>query len=331
MAETKGKYPCKYCTKPCLNPQSREMHERACPQNPDRHISEKGKKDGTEVLFPRGNSYPSSEEQSEEANVSEEKTEEIEDADQTLKKLPTISSLVEDVTSQRKSIIVLNAKLATILTTLGKLNNYLSQNQGNPSSPPPETESKPKPRGINVQAALDASLAADKGVRSDQPEASTSKMEELRREAQDQNTEQIAKQDGSGTEQERALAAMGQSGLVPEGMQKVMAYATMAKEFLPILQALKGQPLEQAQTPDDMKALDRTFANMSQLFTLALKMTDNVTREARKRVIDEITSTYSLVPRPGSGISIPGVQAEPSSQKHILEEPQGKESTEEAE
>lgn len=327
MPKKEGKYPCQYCGKPCQNPQARSMHEKACPQNPDKASKTEVEKEEIEVK-----NSPSEEiTEKKESQPSPEAAEKLSKEDEFLKQYPIIRRLIEeneimkrsllDIDAQGKAIGELTLKMNAVLDNIDKIAQLAAQSPETASLPPEEKPKRTPP--VDIDGALKASYEADKenklGV---DPSLTAGKMDELRKEAGGEETKQPVGKDGSGVEQDSALAGVGQPGMMPEGMQKVMAYATMAKEFLPLLQALKGQPIEQAQTPDDMKALDRTFANMSQLFTLALKMTDNVTREARKRVIDEITSTYSLVPKPGSGITI---------QKPISEESQGEGSTEEAE
>lgn len=327
MPEKEGKYPCQYCNKPCRNPQSREMHEKACPKNPDRHIAKTGGEEGTNVEF-EAETSPKLETEKEipkEPEFSEEQKREIAEEDEALRKFPTILKLIQQggkieavIAHQRGQ----EEQIANLSKKLDLMTEAIKSAMSQPQTKAPVTQVGTPKTGADVGAALDAGLKADKGQSPGSSDLTQTKMDQLKREAEAQSTEVQTGQTQPGQAQPDAatLAAMQQAGNVPEWMQKAMLLGTLSQQFLPLLNALKGQPMEAAQTPDDMKALDRTFANMSSLFTLALKMTDNVTREARKRVMDELKDTYNFVPKPGSGV-VPETQPTQTSEQASSEQP----------
>lgn len=301
MPKKEGKYPCQYCGEPKQNPQARKSHERACPQNPNKASKTEVKKEGIEIHNPPG------EETTEEKNpqLSPEAAEKLSKEDELLRQYPTIKALVKeneamkrsllDIDAQGRAIGQLTVNVNAIMDSIEKIGQLAARSPEITPSPQEKTKRNP---AVNIEDALKASREADEKKKLDDdssPEAG--KMDELRKEAAQGQNAQTGQPQTSGTEIPPDIASLAGA---PEWLQKAMMLGTVAEKFAPLLDKLRGVQPETAQTPEDMKTLNRIYENMQNIFSLSLRLTDGVRKETRKSIMDEITSSYSLVPKPGT-------------------------------
>lgn len=304
------KYKCQYCKRPLDNSTTKTSHELACPENP------KNIKVETQETPPESQSknltdqiaiVPQTQSKPQRAKKTTSKKQPIrkglEEEDELLRQYPTISKLMEDVEGLKVIPQVVEAtqvQIAQLGDAVGKLNVVMA-GIANRMSNPSETERGNQKRGNPVQGnnqadeALAASLAADKEKTEYTPEEKktnpASKMEKLRKEGAE--SDQGGQAEAGGIDP--SVAALADPNM-PAGMQKIMPYIMLA-ERLGLLNKLKGSQPEPVQTPDDMKMIERVYANMTSVFNGALKLTQGFRVDARKEVMGEIMSTYDLTPK----------------------------------
>ncbi|HEB13397.1 MAG TPA: hypothetical protein ENI13_00270 [candidate division CPR3 bacterium] len=295
------KYKCQYCERPLDNSTTKTSHELACPKNPKNiKIESKETPPGSQS---KGGKKTTSGKQS------TAKQTELEKDDKILQQLPTISKLMEDVEGLKVIPGAIEAnqlqigQLADAIEKQNVLMVGIANKIANPSQVPKANTGKVQLSQVNNQAdeALAASLAADKGKiggSSEEKETdAVSKMEKLKREAEEKKVPgsgQTGQVETGGVDP--SLAALADPNM-PEGIQKILLYATVAEKFLPLINSFRGGQPQPAQTPDDFKMLERVYSNMTSVFSNALKLTQGFRQEARKEVLEEITDGYKLIPK----------------------------------
>ncbi len=287
------KYKCQYCERPLDNSTTKTSHELACPKNPKNiKIESKETPPGSQS---KGGKKTTSGKQS------TAKQTELEKDDKILQQLPTISKLMEDVEGLKVIPGAIEAnqlqigQLADAIEKQNVLMVGIANKIANPSQVPKANTGKVQLSQVNNQAdeALAASLAADKekiGGSSEEKETdAVSKMQKLKREAEEK------KVPGSGQAGQVETGGIDPSMAdMPEGIQKIMLYATLAEKFLPLINNFRGVQPQAVQTPDDYKTIERVYANMTSVFSNALKLTQGFRQEARKEVLGELMNTYDL-------------------------------------
>ena len=296
------KYKCDICGRPLLNPMTKVKHEKKCAREhnlnyplEDKKITPQIETDGASDSVPKKN-----------IKVKTPKKvtkDEVQEANELLKQYPVIADLRKDV----EALKGLPTKIDGLYNGIDELKVYISnlttRTQQN-NTPPPETKEEiTMPKNPQVSDALRATTNLMKKEKSmdDKGEASpppnTSKIDELRKQTDVNQGDGKSQQVNIGTPNPVAGAPPDISGM-PDWVQKAMAFGAVANQFLPLLQTLKGGTETQpAQTPDDIRMLERIYANMTNVFTGALKLTQGFRQEARKEIMDELKGNYEFIPR----------------------------------
>ncbi len=293
------KYKCQYCERPLDNSTTKTSHELACPKNPKNIKIETNQT----AVVPKTESKETKKAPPKKQPIQKE----LEKDDGILRQLPTINKLMKDVEQLKVIPQVVKAtqlQIAQLGDAVGKLNivmTGIANRISNPSEAPKANPEKVQLSQGNNQAddALAASLAADKDKIGDTSEEkgtdATSKMEELKEQAKQKGISESGQAGQVKTGGiDPSLATMED---MPEGMQKIMLYATLAEKFLPLINSFRGVQPQSVQTPDDYKTIERVYANMTSVFSNALKLTQGFRQESRKEVLGEIMNTYNLTPK----------------------------------
>lgn len=309
------KYKCQYCERPLDNLTTKTSHELACPKNPKNiKVESKERPPGSESNNSAGQTalVPKPETKGGKKSPPKKKPpqNELQEEDELLRQYPTIANLRKEVEQLKLIPGVLKAnqeatqgQIGQLGDAIGKLNVVMAgianRMTNSPQVEKVNQEKVPLSQGSNqADEALAASLAADKEKIGQTPgEEGTDpggKMEKLRKEAEEKK---LAGSGQPGQVQTGGVdLSLGAMGDMPEGLQKIMPYILLADK-LGFLNKLKGAQPEQVQTPDDMKMIERVYANMTSVFNGALKLTQGFRVDARKEVMGEIIGSYNLTPK----------------------------------